>query len=294
MNNAWTDFFRSAPLPAVGGLLEILVLSVVFYYIIQFLRGTRGAQVLLGFVTAVVVMLLLTRLFNLDTLNWLLQQLSVYLVIAFLIIFQPEIRRALAELGKQHVFATTLRERGVLDEIVQAVSRLAADKIGALIAIEREIGTRAVQETGTRMDSVVTAELLATIFFPHTPLHDGGVIIEGDRIRAAACVFPLSSRDIGKIGTRHRAAVGISEETDAVVVVVSEETGAISLAYKGRLIRGLDEARLRRILSSVLLRAAKQKSRWQRLGQSLDLTPEGVARTEELMEREFEEPAKNH
>jgi len=294
MNNAWTDFFRSAPLPAAGGLLEILVLSVVFYYIIQFLRGTRGAQVLLGFVTAVVVMLLLTRLFNLDTLNWLLQQLSVYLVIAFLIIFQPEIRRALAELGKQHVFATTLRERGVLDEIVQAVSRLAADKIGALIAIEREIGTRAVQETGTRMDSVVTAELLATIFFPHTPLHDGGVIIEGDRIRAAACVFPLSSRDIGKIGTRHRAAVGISEETDAVVVVVSEETGAISLAYKGRLIRGLDEARLRRILSSVLLRAAKQKSRWQRLGQSLDLTPEGVARTEELMEREFEEPAKNH
>ncbi|MDD3441251.1 MAG: diadenylate cyclase CdaA [Kiritimatiellae bacterium] len=294
MNNAWTDFFRSAPLPAVGGLLEILVLAVVFYYIIQFLRGTRGAQVLLGFVTAVVVMLLLTRLFNLDTLNWLLQQLSVYLVIAFLIIFQPEIRRALAELGKQHVFATTLRERGVLDEIVQAVSRLAADKIGALIAIEREIGTRAVQETGTRMDSVVTAELLATIFFPHTPLHDGGVIIEGDRIRAAACVFPLSSRDIGKIGTRHRAAVGISEETDAVVVVVSEETGAISLAYKGRLIRGLDEARLRRILSSVLLRAAKQKSRWQRLGQSLDLTPEGVARTEELMEREFEDPAKNH
>jgi len=294
MNNAWTDFFRSAPLPAVGGLLEILVLAVVFYYIIQFLRGTRGAQVLLGFVTAVVVMLLLTRLFNLDTLNWLLQQLSVYLVIAFLIIFQPEIRRALAELGKQHVFATTLRERGVLDEIVQAVSRLAADKIGALIAIEREIGTRAVQETGTRMDSVVTAELLATIFFPHTPLHDGGVIIEGDRIRAAACVFPLSSRDIGKIGTRHRAAVGISEETDAVVVVVSDETGAISLAYKGRLIRGLDEARLRRILSSVLLRAAKQKSRWQRLGQSLDLTPEGVARTEELMEREFEEPAKNH
>ena len=294
MNNAWTDFFRSAPLPAVGGLLEILVLAVVFYYIIQFLRGTRGAQVLLGFVTAVVVMLLLTRLFNLDTLNWLLQQLSVYLVIAFLIIFQPEIRRALAELGKQHVFATTLRERGVLDEIVQAVSRLAADKIGALIAIEREIGTRAVQETSTRMDSVVTAELLATIFFPHTPLHDGGVIIEGDRIRAAACVFPLSSRDIGKIGTRHRAAVGISEETDAVVVVVSEETGAISLAYKGRLIRGLDEARLRRILSSVLLRAAKQKSRWQRLGQSLDLTPEGVARTEELMEREFEEPAKNH
>ena len=197
MNQVWSEFVQRVPLPAAGGLLEILVLTVMFYYIIQFLRGTRGAQVLLGFVTSVIIMLVLTRIFNLDALNWLLQQLSVYLVIAFLIIFQPEIRRALAELGKQHVFATTLRERGVLDEILQATSRLADDKIGALIAIEREIGTRSVQETGTRMDSVVTAELLATIFFPHTPLHDGGVIISGDRIRAAACVFPLSTRDIG-------------------------------------------------------------------------------------------------
>jgi diadenylate cyclase len=289
MNSPWMESLSRIPFPGPGGLLEILVLSVVFYYAIQFFRGTRGAQVLLGFVTAIVAMLLLTRIFNRDTLNWLLQGLSVYLVVAFVVIFQPEIRRALAELGKQHVFATTLRERGVLDEIIQAVSRLAADKIGALIAIEREIGTRAVQETGTRLDSAVTAELLATIFFPHTPLHDGGVIIEGDRIRAAACVFPLSPRDIGKLGTRHRAAVGISEETDAVVVVVSEETGAISLAYKGRLIRGLDEARLRRILSSLLLRAAKNQSRWQRLRQNLDLSPEALARREETMEREFED-----
>ncbi|MDD2239447.1 MAG: diadenylate cyclase CdaA [Kiritimatiellae bacterium] len=292
MNPEWLEFVQRVPLPAAGGLLEILVLTIMFYYVIQFLRGTRGAQVLLGFVTSVIIMLVLTRIFNLDTLNWLLQQLSVYLVIAFLIIFQPEIRRALAELGKQHVFDTTLRERGVLDEILQATSRLADDKIGALIAIEREIGTRSVQETGTRMDSAVTAELLATIFFPNTPLHDGGVIISGNRIRAAACVFPLSTRDIGKIGTRHRAAVGISEETDSVVIVVSEQTGAISLAYKGRLIRGLDDTRLRRILSSVLLRAAKSKSRWQRLRQSLDLTPEGVARTEELMEHEFEDSTK--
>ncbi|MGD9781695.1 MAG: diadenylate cyclase CdaA [Kiritimatiellia bacterium] len=293
MNPAWTDIFRQIPNPGVGGLLEMLVLSVLFYYAILFFRGTRGAQVLLGFVTAMIAMLVLTRIFHLDTLNWLLQQFSVYLVVAFLVIFQPEIRRALAELGKQRVFATSLRERGILDEIVEAVSRLAADKIGALIAIEREIGTRAVQETGTRVDSLVNAELLATIFFPHTPLHDGGVVIEGDRVRAAACVFPLSGRDIGKLGTRHRAAVGLSEETDALVVVVSEETGAISLAYKGRLIRGLDEARLRRILSSVLLRDAKTQNRWQRLRQNLDLTPAALARTEELMEREFEDPPKN-
>lgn len=293
MNSLWTDFFRQIPRPGVGGLLEILVLGVLFYYSILFFRGTRGAQVLLGFITAVVAMLVLTRIFNLDTLNWLLQQLSVYLVVAFLVIFQPEIRRALAELGKQHVFASTERERGLLDEIVQAVSRLAADKIGALIAIEREIGTRAVQETGTRLDSAVSAELLTTLFYPRTALHDGGVIIEGDRIRAAGCVFPLSGRDIGKTGTRHRAAVGLSEESDALVVVVSEETGAISLAYKGRLIRGLDEERLRRILSSVLLRGVKTQSRWQRFRQHLDLSAEGLARTEELMEREFEDPPKN-
>ena len=293
MNPAWTDISRQIPNPGVGGLLEMLVLAVLFYYAILFFRGTRGAQVLLGFATAMIAMLVLTRIFRLDTLNWLLQQFSVYLVVAFLVIFQPEIRRALAELGKQRVFATSLRERGILDEIVEAVSRLAADKIGALIAIEREIGTRAVQETGTRVDSLVNAELLATIFFPHTPLHDGGVVIEGDRVRAAACVFPLSGRDIGKLGTRHRAAVGLSEETDALVVVVSEETGAISLAYKGRLIRGLDEARLRRILSSVLLRDAKTQNRWQRLRHNLDLTPAALARTEDLMEREFEDPPKN-
>ncbi len=292
MNGGWFESLRNLPLPGWGGVIEIAVLSVLFYYAIRFFRGTRGAQVLLGFLTAVLAMLVLTRIFHLDALNWLLQQLSVSLVVALVVIFQPEIRRALAELGKQHVFSTQ-RERGVLDEVVQAVARLAADKIGALIAIQREIGTRAVQETGTRLDAAVSAELLATIFFPRTSLHDGGVIIEGDRIRAAGCVFPLSPRDIGKTGTRHRAAVGLSEETDAVVIVVSEETGAISLAYKGRLSRGLDEERLHRILSAVLLRGSQALGRWQRFRQKLDLSTEGIARTEEIMEREFEEPPKN-
>ena len=292
MNGGWFESLRNLPLPGWGGVIEIAVLSVLFYYAIRFFRGTRGAQVLLGFLTAVLAMLVLTRIFHLDALNWLLQQLSVSLVVALVVIFQPEIRRALAELGKQHVFSTQ-RERGVLDEVVQAVARLAADKIGALIAIQREIGTRAVQETGTRLDAAVSAELLATIFFPRTSLHDGGVIIEGDRIRAAGCVFPLSPRDIGKTGTRHRAAVGLSEETDAVVIVVSEETGAISLAYKGRLSRGLDEERLHRILAAVLLRGSQALGRWQRFRQKLDLSTEGIARTEEIMEREFEEPPKN-
>ena len=291
MNNTWTELTQRFSLPSLGGMLEILVLSVVIYYLLIFFRGTRGAQTLHGFITAITVMFGLTMIFKLDTLQWILQQLSVSFAIAFIVIFQPEIRRALAELGKQNVFAATQRERGILEEIIQAINRLAEDKIGALVAIEREIRTRAVQDTGTRLDAAVTAELLATIFFPHTPLHDGGVIIEGDRITAAGCVFPLSPRDIGRLGTRHRAAVGLSEETDALVIVVSEETGAISLAYRGRLIRGLDEARLHRILSSVLLRDAKTQSRWQRLRNNLDFSTTGLLRTEEMMEHEFEHPS---
>ena len=276
--------------PDLAGVFEILLLAVVFYYVILFFRGTRGAQVLLGFTVILVTLLLLTQLFHLDAVNWLLKRFSVYLAIAFVVIFPPEIRRALAELGKQHVFAATARERTLVDHIVQAVLLLAERKIGALVAIEREIGTRGTQETGTRIDSLVTPELLASIFFPHTPLHDGGVVIKGDRIVAAGCLFPLSPREeLSKsLGTRHRAAIGLTEETDALVVVVSEETGTISVAYKGRLSRGLDEERLRRLLAAVLLKNPKAKSRWTRAREQLDLTPEGVAKTDAVMAEEFE------
>jgi diadenylate cyclase len=278
-------------IPDIAGLFEILLLAVVFYYMILFLRGTRGAQVLLGFALILVTLLLLTQLFHLDAVNWLLKRFSVYLAIAFVVIFQPEIRRALAELGKQHVFTATARERTLVDHIVQAVVLLAERKIGALIAIEREISARITQETGTRIDSLVTPELLASIFFPHTPLHDGGVIIKDNRIVAAGCLFPLSPREeLSKsLGTRHRAAIGLTEETDALVVVVSEETGTISVAYKGRLSRGLDEERLRRLLSAVLLKNPKAKSRWLRARDQLDLTPEGVAKTDGIMQEEFED-----
>lgn len=289
MSDFWmrvSGFYRGVGLPGVVGWMEILILALFFYYALRFLQGTRGAQVLLGFVTAVVSLLLLTQFFHFNVLNWILQHFSVYLVVAFIVIFQPEIRRALAELGKRPLGGTS-RERGMIDELVEGVSRLAADKIGALIAIEREIVTKSVQETGTRLDAVVTAELLGTIFFPHTPLHDGGVIINGPRVVAAGCVFPLTQRDLGKAqGTRHRAAVGMSEETDALVLVVSEETGAVSIAYKGRLIRGMDEVRLRRILSRVLLQGQRTRSRWRRAKESLDLSPEGLARTIEQMEEE--------
>ena len=220
-------------------MFEVFVLAVVYYYVFLFLRGTRGAQVLVGLVIVIVALQGATYFLHLNELNWLLRKLSVYVAIALLVIFQPEIRRALAELGRQPVFNTTQQTRSVIDHLVQTVVFLADHKVGALIAIERDIGIRAIRETGTRIDAPVVPELLSTIFFPHTPLHDGGVVIKDSRIAAASCIFPLSQQaNLHKsLGTRHRAAVGLTEETDAVVVIVSEETGTISVSYRGRLSR---------------------------------------------------------
>lgn len=278
------EYLKIIPVLEPRMLFEIFLLAVFYYYIILFIRGTRGAAILSGFVVCLVTMLLLTNIFSMDTLNWLLQKFSVYMALAFLIIFQPEIRRALAELGKQHVFTTTASERTLVDTVVQAVMSMADRKIGALIAIEREIGTRSIQETGTVIDGDLTAELLTSLFYPNAPLHDGGVILSGNRIVAAGCLFPLSQQEnVSKaLGMRHRAALGISEDTDAISIVVSEETGVISIAYKGHMSRGYDEDRLRRVLSKVLLRVRRAKSRLSRVKEQLDLTPEGVAKTEEL------------
>jgi diadenylate cyclase len=273
----------------VGDAAEILLLACLFYYVFLFFRGTRSAQVLTGLVFLLLLLFGVTRALNFDALNWLLSKLSVYLAVGLLIIFQPEIRRALAELGKQHVFTVSDTKRNVVDQIVQAATSLAERRIGALVAIEREIGTRAVQETGVKLDSKVVAGLLASIFYPHAPLHDGGVIVQGDRIVAAGCLFPLSERgSISKsLGTRHRAAVGLTEETDAVVVVVSEETGTISVSYRGRLSQDLDADRLRRFLYKILTRSKQaKKSPWDRAKEHLDLTPEGIARSEDLASRE--------
>ena len=248
--------------PGFDGLLEILVLSVAFYYVLLFIHGTRGVQVLSGLATVFIGLVLLTYFFELNTLNWLLQRATVYIVFALLVIFQPEIRRALAELGRRHLFGGPLMEQTSVDNLVSAATRLSEQKIGGLIAVERDVGTRAIQETGVAIDSEVSPELLVNIFYPRTPLHDGGVIIQNNRIVAAACVFPLSTREEPSrtLGTRHRAAIGITEETDAIAVVISEETGSISVAYRGRLRRGLDEDRLRRVLTSVLLQEKKHSS----------------------------------
>jgi diadenylate cyclase len=191
----------------------------------------------------------------------------VNFVLAFVIIFQQEIRRALAELGRPGVLGSG-SGRGVKDDkiiapLVKAVTTLSGQKIGALIAIERDIGLKSIEQTGVAIDSRVHPDLLCSIFFPRSPLHDGGVIIRDDRVQAAGCVFPLSQREElhRSLGTRHRAAIGITEETDALVLVVSEETGNISLAFKGRLSRGLDGERLQRMLARVLARTNRAADR---------------------------------
>ncbi|MFC1498262.1 diadenylate cyclase CdaA [Verrucomicrobiota bacterium] len=268
--------------------VQVIVLACAFYYLFLFFKGTRGAQILVGLALFLAILIGLTQTFHLNALHWILRRFSVVLGLALLIIFQPEIRRALAELGKQPVFSASVEKRSLVDHIVQAVVILAEQKVGALIAVEREIGTRAIQETGTRLDAKVAPELLASIFFPHTPLHDGGVIISGNKIMAAACIFPLSQNQElhKKVGTRHRAAVGLSEETDAIVIVVSEETGTISVSYRGRLSQSLDDERLKRFLSALLLRGKKSDSAWRRAQEQLDLTPEGIAKSEGLVEQE--------
>lgn len=243
--------------PGLHGMLEIAILAVAIYYILLFFKGTRGAQVLSGFAIFYSALLGLTYVFQLDALHWLIQRFTVTLAVALLIIFQPEIRRALAELGPRHFYQNGPSEHSLVETLVDAVRRLTENKIGALIVVERGVSTAQYQESGTVLDSRVSPELIMSLFFPNSPLHDGGVIIRGDRIATAGCLFPLTQRlELSRsLGTRHRAAIGLSEETDALVIVVSEETGAVSVAYKGRLRRGLEFDLLERFLSSLLLRA---------------------------------------
>ena len=248
------NWLHSIENPGVNGTIEILILAVIFYFLVKFFRGTRGAAILTGVTILFTFLIVITKFTDLQVLNRLLQGLGFYLAFALIVIFQPEIRRALARLGRQGNFLAGKARRALADPIADAVLLLAARKIGALIAIEREVETQGIQDTGTRLNSEVSTELLASIFYPGTPLHDGGVIISADRIAAAGCVFPLTQNDdlSHDLGTRHRAAIGLTEETDTVVIVVSEETGTISIAYNGRLKRGFDGPHLRRVLASFL------------------------------------------
>ena len=242
--------------------LEVVILTIGIYYAFNFVRGTRGAPVVYGFVVLLLTLTILAGALKLEVLSWLLRTFATFSAIAVLVIFQPELRRILAELGNRPLFNTTREQRENIEVIVQTVERLADVRIGALIAIEQSIQLQEVVESGVLIDCEATPEMLETIFFPNNAIHDGGVILKGDRIAFAACIFPLTQRpDLNpSLGTRHRAAIGLTEETDAVVVVVSEETGAVSYAFKGQLVRGITLEQLRAFLSSVLLRRSKSRN----------------------------------
>ncbi len=241
-------------------VLEIAIMAVGIYYSFKFVRGTRGAPVVYGFILLVLGLTVLAFVLHLEVLSWLLRQFVAFAAVAVLIIFQPELRRILAELGTHPLFATSREQRENIEVIIQAVERLSEVRIGALIAIEQSINLQEATESGLLVDCEATPEMLETIFFPNNAIHDGGVIIKGDRIAFAACIFPLSQRqDLNpSLGTRHRAAIGLTEETDAVVVVVSEENGWVSYAYKGQLVRQVTAEQLRAFLTSILIKPGKQ------------------------------------
>lgn len=242
--------------------VEVLILTVGIYYAFRFIRGTRGAPVVTGFLVLLLALVLVSFLLELEVLQYLLGAFSAFFVLSVLVIFQPELRRMLAELGNLPMFATTREQRENIEVIIQALERLSDMRIGALIAIEQSIQLQEAVESGMRVDCEATPEMLETIFFPNNAIHDGGVIMRGDRIAYAACIFPLTQRqDLNpSLGTRHRAAIGLSEETDAVVVIVSEETGGISYAYKGQLVRNLTSEQMRVFLTSVLIRQRRSQT----------------------------------
>ncbi|MCS7090430.1 MAG: diadenylate cyclase CdaA [Verrucomicrobiota bacterium] len=244
-----------------GPALEIAILAVVIYYALRFVRGTRGWPVVMGFCLCVLTLGVVIYFLDLQVLRWLLGTFSAFLAIAVLVIFQPELRRMLAEVGKLPLFATPQEQREIIEVIIKTCERLSECKIGALMAIEQSIRLEEVVESGIPVDCEATPEMLECIFFPNNAIHDGGVLIKGDRITHAACIFPLSRRqDLDPtLGTRHRAALGLSEETDAVVVVVSEETGRISYAYRGQLVRGITLEALRDFLTATLIRPVRAR-----------------------------------
>lgn len=240
-------------------IVDILSVALIFYWLLWVAQGTRAAQLIRGLVILLGAVIGAANLFRLAALNWLLSVTLPALIVAIPIVFQPELRRALERLGHTGSWlrSSSGQESEVehaIEEITRASAQLARLRFGALIVIERETGLQDYVDRGIPLDATLTRQLLINIFFPNSPLHDGAVIVRGNRILAAGCVLPLSDNVAidSQLGTRHRAGIGITEESDAVAVIVSEETGQISVASNGRLYRNLDPERVRRILRSLL------------------------------------------
>jgi diadenylate cyclase len=243
-------------------LIDIIVVSVIIYELLKLIRGTRAVQMALG-AGVLVALYYASEGFHLTTVNWLIRNLAGYIVIALIVLFQSDIRRALAHLGRApffRYFAKPETAEESIEEIAVAASMLSAQRVGALIAIERQIGLRNYIEGGIPLDATLTYDLLVSIFQSTSPLHDGAVIVQEDRIPAAACFLPLTvNPKLSKeLGSRHRAAIGLTEENDAVAVVVSEETGRISIVVDGEIERGLDAEALKTRLRALVIQRRRR------------------------------------
>lgn len=243
-------------------ILDILLVSIILYRVILIIKGTRAAKMLVG-IGVLLVASFFSKYLQLYTMDWLVQSFWAQVVVALIVLFQPEIRRTLAKMGESSLLQgfTSAEELKSLEEVVRASIALANRKIGALVVIEREVSLRDYVEIGTSLDARVTKELLLSIFHPTSPIHDGAIIIRGNRVLAAGCFLPitLGSHVNKALGTRHRAGIGITEETDAVAIIVSEETGTVAVAKEGKLEAPVDMGTLRDILTDLFTEAKKEK-----------------------------------
>ncbi len=244
-------------------VVDILIVAFLIYRIFLYLSETRAIQILIG-LFIILIMSVFAKFFHLYTLSFIFNNFLTIGIFALIVIFQPEIRRILARMGEKQfgIFSSEEEAEKVIEEIVRAAATMSQDRIGALIVIEREVNLDNYVEAGTVINGEVSKELLVTIFWPGTPLHDGATIVRRSKIYKAGAFLPLSLNPSlpQTVGTRHRAAIGITEETDAVVVVVSEETGAVSVSYTGKLIKNLDPPKLKKVLKGLLVRKSERKN----------------------------------
>ena len=236
--------------------VEVLVLWILIYQTYRVFRATRGARILVGLTVVIILMTLASQILDLKVIEWIIKSAAAVLAFALFIIFQPELRNGLARLGSTNLFSfSTSQQKIFLDALTEAVMKLSKKRFGALFAIERGIELSEYERTGVVIDSAISVELVATVFHPKTALHDGGMILKKERIASAACIFPVSQKQLSdrSLGLRHRAGFGITEETDAVAVIVSEETGAISIVVEEKIYRNLSEDEFREKLEEIFL-----------------------------------------
>ncbi|MEO2069328.1 MAG: diadenylate cyclase CdaA [Desulfurobacteriaceae bacterium] len=258
------EFFKEILDFSIINFIDIIFVAFLLYYAYKLLRGTVAINIFLGIILIYLVWNI-TAFLKMDLLSSIIGGFMSVGIIALIVVFQPEIRKILAKLGEKQfgIFASEEEAEKVIEEIVRASKKLSEDRIGGLIVIEREVNLDNYIEAGTMIDGKISKELLVTIFWPGTPLHDGAVIVRRNKVHKAGAFLPLSLNPNlpQTVGTRHRAAIGITEETDAIVVVISEETGSVSVSYTGKLIKNLDPQKLKKVLKGLLVRKKEERKK---------------------------------